>query len=48
MIAVNRKVGTLFWNELSMTPVFDEADHLMYFIGVHKINSGLILDLPPK
>lgn len=31
-----RKDGTMFWNELSMTPVFDEADHLMYFIGVQK------------
>ncbi|MBE0464721.1 MAG: PAS domain S-box protein [Halomonadaceae bacterium] len=31
-----RKDGSMFWNELSMTPVFDEADHLMYFIGVQK------------
>lgn len=31
-----RKDGTMFWNELSITPVFDEADKLMYFIGVQK------------
>ncbi|KPQ29748.1 MULTISPECIES: PAS domain S-box protein [unclassified Halomonas] len=31
-----RKDGTMFWNELSITPVFDEADNLMYFIGVQK------------
>src|SRR5690606_34519777 len=28
-----RKDGTAFWNELSITPVFDEADKLSYFIG---------------
>ncbi|RUR31898.1 PAS domain-containing protein [Vreelandella nanhaiensis] len=31
-----RKDGTMFWNELSMTPVFDESENLMYFIGVQK------------
>lgn len=31
-----RKDGTMFWNELSITPVYDEADHLMYYIGVQK------------
>ncbi|MCW4153326.1 MULTISPECIES: PAS domain S-box protein [Halomonadaceae] len=31
-----RKDGTMFWNELSITPVFDEADNLMYYIGVQK------------
>ncbi|WP_104202217.1 PAS domain S-box protein [Billgrantia saliphila] len=31
-----RKDGTLFWNELSITPVFDDADELTYFIGVQK------------
>ncbi|WP_249975734.1 PAS domain S-box protein [Vreelandella olivaria] len=31
-----RKDGTMFWNELSITPVFDQADNLMYFIGVQK------------
>ena len=31
-----RKDGTAFWNELSITPVFNEADQLTYFIGVQK------------
>lgn len=31
-----RKDGTMFWNELSITPVYDEADQLMYCIGVQK------------
>lgn len=31
-----RKDGSLFWNELSITPVFDEQDQLTYFIGVQK------------
>ncbi|MBD3898162.1 PAS domain-containing protein [Halomonas sp. ML-15] len=31
-----RKDGTLFWNELSITPVFDDADQLTYYIGVQK------------
>ncbi|MFG6138278.1 PAS domain S-box protein [Halomonas sp. B23F22_10] len=31
-----RKDGTLFHNELSITPVFDEQDELTYFIGVQK------------
>ncbi|MCM2131819.1 PAS domain-containing protein [Larsenimonas rhizosphaerae] len=31
-----RKDGSLFWNELSMTPVFDSEDELQYFIGVQK------------
>jgi PAS domain S-box-containing protein len=31
-----RKDGTLFWNELSITPVFDEDDNLTYYIGVQK------------
>ena len=31
-----RKDGTPFWNELSITPVFNEADQLTYFIGVQK------------
>ena len=28
--------GTPFWNELSITPVFNEADQLTYFIGIQK------------
>jgi PAS domain S-box-containing protein len=31
-----RKDGTMFWNELSITPVFDDTDQLTYFIGVQK------------
>ena len=31
-----RKDGSHFWNELSITPVFNEADRLTYFIGVQK------------
>lgn len=31
-----RKDGTAFWNELSITPVFNEADKLTYFIGIQK------------
>ncbi|WP_043527503.1 PAS domain-containing protein [Litchfieldella xinjiangensis] len=31
-----RKDGTLFYNELSITPVYDDADQLTYFIGVQK------------
>ncbi|WP_444677041.1 PAS domain-containing protein [Halomonas sp. E19] len=31
-----RKDGTLFWNELSITPVYDADDNLTYYIGVQK------------
>ena len=31
-----RKDGSPFWNELSITPVFNEADQLTYFIGIQK------------
>lgn len=31
-----RKDGTPFWNELSITPVFNEAEHLTYYIGIQK------------
>lgn len=31
-----RKDGTLFWNELSITPVYNQADQLTYFIGIQK------------
>ncbi|GGU71878.1 hypothetical protein GCM10009504_31560 [Pseudomonas laurentiana] len=29
-----RKDGSTFWNELSITPVYNEADQLKYFIGI--------------
>jgi len=31
-----RKDGTLFWNELSITPVYDDASELTYYIGIQK------------
>lgn len=31
-----RKDGSLFWNELSITPVHNESDSLTYFIGIQK------------
>ena len=31
-----RKDGSMFWNELSITPVFDDKDQLTYFIGIQK------------
>lgn len=30
------KDGSVFWNELSITPVFNEADQLTYYIGIQK------------
>lgn len=31
-----RKDGTAFWNELSITPVYDEDAELTYYIGIQK------------
>lgn len=31
-----RKDGTMFWNELSITPVYDDRDQLTYYIGIQK------------
>lgn len=31
-----RKDGSAFWNELSITPVFNDNDQLAYFIGIQK------------
>lgn len=31
-----RKDGSVFWNELSITPLYDEASNLTYYIGVQK------------
>lgn len=31
-----RKDGSAFWNELSITPVYNEADQRRYFIGIQK------------
>ena len=40
-----RKDGTLFYNELSLTPVLDESDELVYFIGVQKDVSERVANL---
>lgn len=37
-----KKDGTLFWNELFISPVFDHDDRLAYFIGVHNDVSELV------
>lgn len=29
-----RKDGTMFWNELSVSPVYDDTDRLSHFIGI--------------
>lgn len=31
-----RKDGSLFWNELSVTPFYDEHDQITYYIGIQK------------
>ncbi len=31
-----RKDGSMFWNELSITPVYNEQDKLTYYIGIQK------------
>lgn len=31
-----RKDGSIFWNELSVTPFFDELDQITYYIGIQK------------
>lgn len=31
-----RKDGSVFWNELSITPVFNDSDQLTYYIGIQK------------
>ena len=31
-----RKDGSLFWNELSISPVYNDADKLTYFIGIQR------------
>ena len=39
-----RKDGSAFWNELSVTPFFDEVDELEYFIGIQKdVTTEIIL-----
>lgn len=31
-----RKDGSVFWNELSITPYYDEVDRVTYYIGIQK------------
>lgn len=31
-----RKDGSMFWNELSITPVYNDADKLTYYVGIQK------------
>ncbi|MCL7745238.1 PAS domain-containing protein [Guyparkeria hydrothermalis] len=37
-----RKDGTPFWNELSITPVFNDDDRLTYFIGIQRDVTELV------
>ena len=37
-----RKDGSLFWNELTITPVFNDDDHLTYFIGIQRDVTELV------
>jgi PAS domain S-box-containing protein len=37
-----RKDGVLFWNELSITPIFNDKDQLTYFIGVQRDVTELV------
>ena len=43
-----RKDGSVFWNELSVTPFYDEVDQITYYIGIQKgchTQGGFILEL---
>ncbi|MDQ5769918.1 PAS domain-containing protein [Thiothrix subterranea] len=37
-----RKDGSLFWNDLSISPFFDEEEGVMYYIGVQKDVTELV------
>ncbi|MFN3785608.1 MAG: PAS domain S-box protein [Thiothrix sp.] len=37
-----RKDGSLFWNDLTISPYFDEEEGVMYYIGVQKDVSELV------
>lgn len=37
-----RKDGSLFYNELSITPVFNDEDQLTYFIGIQRDVTDLV------
>ena len=38
-----RKDGLLFWNELSLSPIFDEKRQLTHYLGVQKDVTGKVL-----
>ncbi|MDD5393180.1 MAG: PAS domain S-box protein [Thiothrix sp.] len=38
-----RKDGSLFWNELSITPYFDAQEGVTYYIGIQKDVTDLVL-----
>ncbi|QQD20765.1 PAS domain S-box protein [Oceanospirillaceae bacterium ASx5O] len=37
-----RKDGSLFWNELSISPIYNEDDQLTYYIGIQKDVTALV------
>ncbi len=37
-----RKDGSCFWNELSITPFYDEVDRRQYYIGIQKDVSEVV------
>ncbi len=37
-----RKDGSLFWNDLSISPFFDEEEGVMYYIGVQRDVTELV------
>ncbi|MBO0615169.1 PAS domain S-box protein [Thiothrix fructosivorans] len=37
-----RKDGSLFWNDLTITPYFDEEEGITYYIGVQKDVTALV------
>lgn len=37
-----RKDGTLFWNDFTITPYYDEVESIMYYIGVQKDVTDLV------
>ena len=37
-----RKDGSLFWNDLTITPYFDEEESITYYIGVQKDVTALV------
>lgn len=38
-----RKDGSMFWNELSISPVFSEQEQLTYYIGIQKDVTEIVL-----